>query len=229
MPATFQLSKNPSDNFAVNFVVSHRADGDFNSDVVELSILNTRRRALVDLPWTQLNEVHGLEARWVSDAGECDRETGDVVGTTLDHAVLGIWVGDCAPVILIGNHSIVAAHAGWKGLRDGVLDSAVALMSEHGDQVIEGFVGPHIQQCCYEFGEQDLETMVNQFGESARGCDRQGKPALDVAACIRQFFDARKVPLFETGECTGCLSDKYFSHRVRGERERHIVGVWRTS
>lgn len=225
MPATFQLSKNP----AVNFVVSHRADGDFNRDVVLPDLLTSRRRKLVDLPWTQLSEVHGLSSLWVNSPGEFDGETGDVLGTAENGVVLGVWVGDCAPVVLIGNHSIVAAHAGWKGLRDGVLDSAVALMSEHGDQVIEGFVGPHIQQCCYEFGERDLETMVDQFGETARGCDRQGRPALDVAACIRQFFRAKKVPLLESGECTGCLSDKYFSHRVRGERERHIVGVWRAS
>jgi copper oxidase (laccase) domain-containing protein len=225
MPATFQLSKNSE----VNVVVSHRADGDFNSDVVLKNVLQLRRRKLVDLPWTQLSEVHGLSSLWVNRPGEFDGETGDVLGTAENGVVLGVWVGDCAPVILIGNHSIVAAHAGWKGLRDGVLDSAATFMSEHGDQVIEGFVGPHIQQCCYEFGEQDLETMVNQFGETARGCDRQGRPALDVAACIRQFFNANKVPWLESGECTGCLSDKYFSHRVRGERERHIVGVWRTS
>ena len=40
MPATFQLSKNP----AVNVVVSHRADGDFNSDVVLGNVLQQRRR-----------------------------------------------------------------------------------------------------------------------------------------------------------------------------------------
>ena len=225
MPATFQLSKNP----AVNVVVSHCADGDFNSDVVPDNVLQQRRRKLVDLPWTQLSEVHGLTSQWVNRPGEFDGETGDILGTAEIGAVLGVWVGDCAPVLLIGDHSIVAAHAGWKGLRDGVLDSAAAFMSERGDQVIEGFVGPHIQQCCYEFGEQDLEIMVERFGKTARGCDRQGRPALDVAACIRQFFNASKVPFLESGECTGCLSDKYFSHRVRGERERHIVGVWRTS
>jgi copper oxidase (laccase) domain-containing protein len=225
MPATFQLPQNPT----VNFVVSHRSDGDFNSDVVVADLLKLRRQKLVNLPWTQLSEVHGLTSVWVSQPGEFDGETGDVLGTDRKGVVLGVWVGDCAAVFLMGNHSIVAAHAGWKGLRDGVLDSAVALMLEHGDQLIEGFVGPHIQQCCYEFGEQDLETMVNQFGETASGCDHQGRPALDVAACIRQFFNAKEVPLLESGECTGCASDKYFSHRVRGERERHIVGVWRTS
>jgi copper oxidase (laccase) domain-containing protein len=225
MPATFQLPKNPT----VNFVVSHRSDGDFNSDIVVADLLKLRRQKLVNLPWTQLSEVHGLTSVWVSQPDEFDGETGDVLGTDRKGVVLGVWVGDCAAVFLIGNHSIVAAHAGWKGLRDGVLDSAVALMLEHGDQLIEGFVGPHIQQCCYEFGEQDLETMVDQFGETASGCDRQGRPALDVAACIRQFFNAKKVSLLESGECTGCASDKYFSHRVRGERERDIVGVWRTS
>ena len=103
MPATFQLSKNP----AVNFVVSHRADGDFNSDVVLPDLLKTRRRKLVDLPWTQLSEVHGLSSLWVNSPGEFDGETGDVLGTAENGVVLGVWVGDCAPVILIGNHSIV--------------------------------------------------------------------------------------------------------------------------
>jgi copper oxidase (laccase) domain-containing protein len=225
MPAYFQLPNHSS----LNFVVSHRADGDFNSDVVDATTLNERRRALVDLPWTQLNEVHGVETQWVAGVGECDGETGDVVGTALNQTVLGIWVGDCAPVILVGEHSIVGAHAGWKGLRDGVLGSAASLLTQHGDRVVCGFVGPHIQQCCYQFGEQDLGLMVERFGFGARGVDKLGRPALNVAACIRQFFTARQVPLVETGECTGCLSDKFFSHRVRGERERHIVGVWRTT
>ena len=79
MPATFQLSKNP----AVNFVVSHRADGDFNRDVVLPDLLTPRRRKLVDLPWTQLSEVHGLSSLWVNSPGEFDGETGDVLGDDL--------------------------------------------------------------------------------------------------------------------------------------------------
>lgn len=229
MPAYFQLPNHSAVNAVINIVVSQRSDGDFNSDVVDITTLHERRRVLVDLPWTQLNEVHGVETQWVAGVGDCDGEIGDVVGTALDRTVLGIWVGDCAPVILVGEHSIVGAHAGWKGLRDGVLDSAASLMTEHGDHVVHGFVGPHIQQCCYQFGEQDLELMVERFGSEARGVDQLGRPALNVAACIRQFFTERQVPLIETGECTGCLSDKFFSHRVRGERERHIVGVWRTT
>ena len=223
MPAYFQIPNHPS----VNFVVSHRADGDFNSDVVDADALDSCRRALIDLPWTQLREMHGIDAHWVDSAGECDGDLGDIIGTAQNNAVLGIWVGDCAPVILIGEKSIVGAHAGWRGLRDGVLDAAVSLMIQHGDRVVQGFVGPHIQQCCYQFGEHDLQIMVDHFGLEVRGVDLLGRDALNVGACIRQFFETKSIPLFETGECTGCLSDKYFSHRVRGERERIIVGVWR--
>ena len=59
MPAFFQLPNHSAVNAVINIVVSHRADGDFNSDVVDIITLHERRRALVDLPWTQLNEVHG--------------------------------------------------------------------------------------------------------------------------------------------------------------------------
>jgi len=224
MPAYFQIPNCSS----VKFVVSQRADGDFNSDVVDALTLDSRRRALIDMPWTQPREVHGIDSQWVTRAGECDGELGDIIGTEQKDAVLGIWVGDCAPVILIGEHSQVGAHAGWKGLRDGVLGAAASLMTRHGDRVVHGFVGPHIHQCCYQFGEYDLQTMVDQFGVEARGVDQMGRDALNLEACIRQFFETRNIPLFETGECTGCSADKYFSHRVRGERERQIVGVWRT-
>ncbi len=223
MPATFQLPKNS----AVNFVISHRADGDFNSDVVDRTLLNSRRQELVALPWTQLSEVHGSDSQWVETPGALDGEIGDVIGTDVNNAVLGIWVGDCAPVFLIGEHSLVAVHAGWKGLRKGVLAHAHALLRSRDDVAIHGFVGPHIGQCCYEFSESDLGVMADLFGSSARGVDRFGRPALNVAACIRSFFTSHDIPLTELGECTGCRAEQYFSHRVRGERERQIVGVWR--
>jgi copper oxidase (laccase) domain-containing protein len=224
MPAIVQLPSIPT----VNFVVSHRSDGDFNSDVVDRALLSSRRQELVALPWTQLSEVHGLDSRWVDTPGSHDGETGDVIGTDVNNAVLGIWVGDCAPVFLIGEHSVVAVHAGWKGLRDGVLAQAQALMRTHNDVAVHGFVGPHIGQCCYEFSESDLRVMADLFGSSARGLDHIGRPALNVAACIRSFFTSLDIPLTELGECTGCRAEQYFSHRVRGERERQIVGVWRT-
>lgn len=224
MPAIFHLPNIPT----VHVVVSHRADGDFNSDVVDLDVLKARRHDLVALPWTQLNEVHGVSSHWVHHPGDGDGDTGDVVGTDVVNAVLGIWVGDCAPVFLIGQHSLIGVHAGWKGLRDGVLLSAEALMAEHGDVIIHGFVGPHIHECCYEFSEADLEVMTAKFGAHARGEDAFGRPALNVAACLRSFFTSRNIPLTELGECTGCRPHQYFSHRVRAERERQIVGVWRT-
>ena len=224
MPAIFTLPNNPT----VHVVVSHRTDGDFNSDAVECDVLHSRRQRLAPLPWTQLSEVHGVNSHWVEHPGDRDGEIGDVVGTHVTNSVLGVWVGDCAPVFLIGEHTLIGVHAGWKGLRDGVLFAAETLMAERGDVTMQGFVGPHIRSCCYEFGASDLEIMVEKFGVVARGEDVIGRPALDVAACIRSFFTARNVPLTEFGECTGCHPDKYFSHRVRAERERQIVGVWRT-
>ena len=65
MPAIIQLPGVST----VNFVVSHRSDGDFNSDVVDRTLLRSRRQELVALPWTQLNEVHGSDSQWVETPG----------------------------------------------------------------------------------------------------------------------------------------------------------------
>jgi hypothetical protein len=57
----------------VRVLVSRRAHGDFNLDLVATDVLERRRRALVDLPWTMLDEHHGTDVVRVGAPGEGDR------------------------------------------------------------------------------------------------------------------------------------------------------------
>ena len=47
-----------------------RADGDFHADLVAPEELRRRQRAVVDLPWTFLDEVHGVEVVTVREPGQ---------------------------------------------------------------------------------------------------------------------------------------------------------------
>lgn len=220
----------------VHILVSRRRDGDFHIDAARASAsarldLERRRRALVDAPWTQPDEVHGRGVLVVDRPGDHDLAVGDAVVTAADGAVIGIWTGDCAPVALVGDDGAIAGvHAGWRGVAAGVIEAAVDRMRERGAVTVRAVLGPCIHPCCYEFGADDLDALVGVFGGAVRSRDREGRPALDMRALVAAALDRRGVTaLDDRSECTGCRAESYFSHRVRRERERQVMAIWRVS
>ena len=205
---------------------STRADGAFHRTDVPLAELEPRRRAFVDLPWTMLDEHHGVQSREVSRPGEHDGATGDVLVTARHGVVLGCWAGDCAPVVLIGRHGRLAvAHAGWRGLARGVLDAAARTLAE---PVVDVVLGPAIGACCYEFGAAELEQVARGTGlppHRLASRTRTGAAALDVAAAVRGFAARAGARYAQLGGCTGCTYPG-FSHRVRRDAGRHVVAAW---
>lgn len=225
----------------VHMRVSTRADGDFHLEQ-SADVLDATRRRFVDLPWSQPDEVHGTDVRLVTAPGEHDRVVADAVVTDVPGAVLGVWVGDCAPVVLVAEHEdaegvrtvrVGAAHAGWRGLLDGVLATTVAAMravpdgSRLGGRPMVAVLGPCIHPCCYEFGEGDLAAVIDRFGPAVEGRTRDGRRALDVPAAVGLALAELGVALDDRSACTGCHDDRWFSHRVRRERGRQVMAVWK--
>src|SRR5262249_6097173 len=71
---------------------------------------------------------------------------------------LGVLTADCAPVLLADPKARVAgaAHAGWRGAVDGVIEATVAAMVRLGADPsrIRAAVGPCIAQASYEVGPE---------------------------------------------------------------------------
>ena len=224
MPATCDIPGRDD----LRVVVTDRRDGDFHPTHVEAVVLAARRRDVADHPWTQLREDHGCIVVEVDSPGAHDGSDGDVLLTRTPGAVLGVWVGDCAPVCLVGDDWVAVVHAGWRGVRDGVLEAACRALFDRGDTVRHALIGPRIGPCCYEFGRDDLDDMVRRFGRGASGRDSHGRPALDVSYCVSAAIrDAVGVDVVvrDMDRCTGC-DDRYFSHRARRESGRHVMAVW---
>jgi hypothetical protein len=189
--------------------------------------LDARRRTFVDLPWTQLDQRHGVGVVRVDTGGAGDGHVGDVAVTDLDDVVLGCWVADCAPVVLIGAESEFAVvHAGWRGLAAGVLQAALDTFTE---PVANAVLGPAIGPCCYEFGRDQLAQVAAGVGSSIEGIagsTSAGGLALDVPAAVAAACG--DVPIERLAGCTGC-DFPGFSHRVDRDPQRHVVAVWRHS
>ncbi len=204
-----------------------RAEGDFNRDLVAPAERRARQRDLVDLPWTMLDEVHGCDVVTVARPGDQCGSTADAAVTSVAGGVLGIWVGDCAPVALVADGGVGAAHAGWRGLVAGVLPATLAALRRLGATNVFAVVGPHIRPCCYEFGVDDLDAVAAALGGGVRSTTTFGTPALDLLAGIRASLATVGVEVADPGPppCTAC-DPRYWSHRGGGDLGRQAMAVW---
>ena len=105
--------------------------------------------------------VHVVDA--ASSSGAAARPEADAQITSQHNIALGILTADCVPVLFAAPSSGVvgAAHAGWRGAVDGVLETTIAAMQQAGAPLsaIEAVIGPAIQQKSYQVGD-DLYQRV---------------------------------------------------------------------
>jgi YfiH family protein len=188
-----------------------------------------RRRTVVDLPWTVLNQVHGARVVTVEHPGGSVGEAADAAVTRRAGAALAVLTADCAPVAMASPEGIVGVvHAGWKGLRAGVIEATVQSMRRLGATRVEAVLGPCIRPCCYTFGADDLLDIETRLGRPVRGEDRDGRPALDLPAGVRGAVHAAGATFVgESGQCTGCGAGLW-SWRTGRTARRQATVAWRT-
>lgn len=103
------------------------------------------------------HQVHSPDVVTVTqawdDAAE-GRPVADAVVTATPGIVLGIVTADCGPILFADREAgvIGAAHAGWRGAVDGVLEATIAAMESLGAcrERIAAVLGPTIAQASYE-------------------------------------------------------------------------------
>ncbi|MCA1693060.1 MAG: polyphenol oxidase family protein [Actinobacteria bacterium] len=187
-----------------------------------------RRRAVVDLPWTWLRQVHGDRVVRVDAPGAGAGEAADAAVTRQSGAALAVLTADCAPVALASDEGVIGVvHAGWRGVVGGVVQKAVGDLRALGATRLQAVMGPCIRSECYEFGAGDLETVAGRWGPQVVARTRGGNPALDLPAAVRSALAEESVDDVEdVGICTACSANHY-SWRARGEQERQAAVVWK--
>jgi YfiH family protein len=187
-----------------------------------------RRRAVVDLPWTWLHQVHGAGVVRVTRPGDGAATLADAAVTAAPGCALAVLTADCAPVALASSEGVIGvAHAGWRGVAAGVIEATVAEMEALGATAIEAAVGPCIHAECYEFGDRELDDVAGRLGDTVRSTSAGGRPALDLPAAVRAALARAGVEAVgDAGVCTAC-SPSHFSWRARKETQRQATVVWR--
>jgi YfiH family protein len=187
-----------------------------------------RRRGVVDLPWTVLEQVHGARVVVVERPGAAAGTEADAAVATGRGAALAVRTADCAPVAFASPEGVLGvAHAGWKGLRAGVIEATVTAMRRLGATRIEAVLGPCIHPCCYPFGAEDLDRLADRLGEQVRTVDRQGAPAFDLPLAVKAALHSSGAVLAGDAQtCTGC-SEGHWSWRRSGHSFRQATVAWR--
>jgi purine-nucleoside/S-methyl-5'-thioadenosine phosphorylase / adenosine deaminase len=129
-----------------------------------------------------------------------------------------VMVADCLPVALAGPGGVAMAHCGWRGLAAGLADKAAREVEATG-----AAIGPGIGACCYEVGGEVLAAFADVRGAAS------GR-MLDLVAVARSQLEAAGVSAIEdSGLCTSCAPELFYSHRRDGERTGRQAGlVWRS-
>ncbi|MEK9791911.1 MAG: laccase domain-containing protein, partial [Halieaceae bacterium] len=126
------------------------------------------------------------------------------------------------------------AHAGWRGLAAGVLESLLAAMPVNPATLVAWF-GPAISQPAYEVGPAVKEAFRGVLGDSSAACfapspEQHGHWMADLCALARLHLARAGVPDIYGGDhCTHSEPDRFFSYRRDGDPTgRMATLIWRS-
>lgn len=175
-----------------------------------------------------LQQVHGTEV--VNAATANCLPQADACITSHRGAVCAVMTADCLPVLLCDEDGrvVAAAHAGWKGLAAGVLESTVKAMDVAPHKLLAWF-GPAISQRAFEVGDEVREIFMAHDVDAASAFQRgaQGKWMADIFMLARQRLHACGVTRIYGGElCTHGDPARFFSYRRDGVTGRMGTFIW---
>lgn len=151
---------------------------------------------------------------------EAPRIEADAMVTNLPGIALSVLTADCQPVLFADAEARVigAAHAGWKGARDDILENTVSAMEALGAKRdrIHAVIGPSISQRAYEVGPEFAEDFID--------LDRDFSKFFANGKADRFQFDMPSFGLSKlraagiasaqwTGQCTYSDPERFYSYR----------------
>ena len=154
-------------------------------------------------------------------------EDGDGFLTDEAGVLVMVRVADCVPILFAGIRDdgspvVCAVHAGWRGTAAGIAPRAVEMLRGEGVSLssIRCAVGPSIHRCCYEVGEDFVESVAALRGQAfaeAHIRPAGGHLAADLQGMNRALLT--EAGLTETQidiapQCTACDPLLFHSHRA---------------
>ncbi len=170
-------------------------------------------------------QVHG---NWILVVPEDHTETGkhhseaDALFTIHDRPI-GVYVADCLPLVLVGEHCNAVVHCSWRTLHGWLLQDVLALFHKNHDHILHAYLWPCIKH--YEVGEEFEQYFPDKFL-----IPNGDKYYFDIPWYTKSILDAWGLhhdAVIIDPWCTREHSDKYWSYRKGARDMGNFVGVKR--
>lgn len=165
-----------------------------------------RSLAVGDIPLVTAEQVHGRDVAIIDQQVNGDQRHDAVDGliTNQPGVVLGIYVADCGAVYIVDpvRRVIGLVHSGKKGTELGIVPHAIELMSQR-------------------FGSRPSDLIVQ-----LSPCIRPPHYEIDFAAdIVRRCRDLGVSQVHDSGICTACDVESYYSYRAEKSRTGRMFAL----
>ena len=184
-----------------------------------------------------LQQVHGTRVVRLDQESVAESPQADAAMTQQRGIACAIMTADCLPVLVADRQARVvgAAHAGWRGLAAGVLESLVAAMTAlpgvHPEDLTV-WLGPAIGPSAFEVGSDVRDIFTGR--DAANGSyftphpEVTGKYLADLPALARRRLQRLGIEDVTASElCTVSLPDRFYSYRRQSLTGRMATLIWR--
>jgi hypothetical protein len=174
-----------------------------------------------------LEQVHGTN---VLDLDRDHVAPADGAVTSRAGVVCAVLTADCLPVIFASRDGgrVGVAHAGWRGLLNGVLPAAVRALRTPPQDIV-AWLGPAIGAESYEVGAEvrDAYLARDRHADRAFTPNERGRWQADLYALARASLARAGVGAVHGGGfCTYREAHRFFSHRREAPCGRFATLVW---
>ncbi|NXZ84169.1 peptidoglycan editing factor PgeF [Haemophilus influenzae] len=199
------------------------------------SAVKTNRTLLVEkfcLPQTPifLTQTHSTRVIQLPYSGQ--NLEADAVYTNVPNQVCVVMTADCLPVLFstTSGNEVAAAHAGWRGLCDGVLEETVKYFQAKSEDIIAWF-GPAIGPKAFQVGVDVVEkfVVVDEKAKLAFQPDviEDGKYLGNLYQIATQRLNNLGITqIYGGNHCTFNEKEKFFSYRRDNQTGRMASVIW---
>jgi len=177
-----------------------------------------------------LTQVHGTAVASVGSAAQATEA--DAAVAKAPAKVCAIMTADCLPVLFCNRQGTVAAaaHAGWRGLEAGVLESTIQAMDCQAEDILV-WMGAAIGPQHFEVSDEVREAFVQAqpAAKQAFKAHGTGKWLADLYSLARlrlERFGIASENVYGGTHCTYAQADQFYSYRREARTGRMAALIW---
>lgn len=183
----------------------------------------------VSVPIAYLNQTHSTIVVPAENALRQNLEADASVNSD-GKVACAVMTADCLPVLFCSQQGTVvaAAHAGWRGLANGILQNTITQMNCPTNEIL-AYLGPAIGAEAFEVGQDVYQAFCENNADAHQAFIQieHQKYLANIYLLATQILNQQGVTQIFGGDfCTVLSRDTFFSYRRDGQTGRMVSVIW---